>query len=85
MGSAERIAAEMGNMEPQRTGQQWLKRSGRSMTSWDQQELIWMARAVSEVEVRHSRVCEVTKALERGTYRVSAQVLAASLMLEMLR
>lgn len=81
----EGITAEMGNMEPQKPVHRWLKRSERTVTSWNQQELIWMARAVCQVEVRRSRVDEVTRTLERGTYRVPAQILAASMILEMLR
>ena len=72
-------------MEPKKLGQQWLKESEPAVTSWTHQELIRMARAVCQVEVRRSRVDEVARALETGTYRIPAQVLAASLMLEMLR
>ena len=53
--------------------------------SWNQQELIWMACAVCQADVRRSRLDEVKRALDSGAYRVSAQALAASLMLEMLR
>ena len=75
----------MGNMEPQEPGQQWLKGSGQTVTSWNRQELIWIAPGVRHVEIHRGRIDEVARALDNGTYRVPAQVLAASLMLEMVR
>ena len=48
-------------------------------------DLTLMARTLCRVEVRRNRVEEVAKSIENGLYRVPARVLAACLMLEMLR
>ena len=51
----------------------------------ERRELSSIAQALCGVEIRRSRVTEVKRAIEAGVYRVPAQVLAASLILEMLQ
>ncbi|HKO20115.1 MAG TPA: flagellar biosynthesis anti-sigma factor FlgM [Acidobacteriaceae bacterium] len=68
---------------PQSLGQRLDTTDGISVNQ-DHRELTWMARAVSQVEIRRDRVNDVATAVQGGRYRVPAQVLAACLMLEML-
>ena len=72
----------MRNMPP--TFGQLLNPSEDLSMSYKQHELTLMARAISQVEVRRSRIGEVAAAVQGGRYRVSANILAACLMLEML-
>jgi anti-sigma28 factor (negative regulator of flagellin synthesis) len=79
---SEEGRSEMRNM-PQTLGQHSNRSEDLSM-SHKQHELTLMARAVGQVEIRHSRIGEVATAVQGGRYRVSANILAACLMLEML-
>jgi anti-sigma28 factor (negative regulator of flagellin synthesis) len=48
-------------------------------------EFAAVAGAFSGVEIRAMKVADIKHALESGAYRVTAHVLAACLMLEMIR
>lgn len=55
------------------------------MTTSELRELTAMARALCQVEARHSRVDEIAKAIESGIYCVPAQIIAACLIFEILQ
>lgn len=55
------------------------------MSGRERRELASTGGAFCQVELRSGRLDEVAKAIENGIYRVPARVLAACLILEMLR
>jgi hypothetical protein len=48
-------------------------------------ELPLLARAFSGLEVRATRLADIRRAIETGTYRVPTRMIATSMMLEMLQ